>query len=326
MKTNIIQLSKANSLELHYWFNDESHSMDAYVQNRCENEFLGILREIALKFEVEVVVETEPIGEGGLRRWFNVISKEENKKGAITSAIVASVIAVILSTPLSKITEKVIDKIFEDTEMHDLEKEKIKLEIEKLKRDLISGEDELQQSTVIKKRKSNFYSFLEAYSKVDKVSIATQDKDKVTIAERVVNRSEFKEFILVSDDLEPIEISEAVIEIISPVLKKGKYKWMGIYKGKVIPFIMKSVEFKSLVQSGKIQFKNGTSINCHIILSRQIDNEGLEKITKYEVTRVDAYFENDHPIETPEGKSYRQRKEANKNQFKLFNPDDLVSE
>ncbi|MFT6744283.1 MAG: hypothetical protein ACJAR8_000834, partial [Bacteroidia bacterium] len=25
-----------NTLEIHYWFDDESHSMNAAVQNRCE--------------------------------------------------------------------------------------------------------------------------------------------------------------------------------------------------------------------------------------------------------------------------------------------------
>lgn len=35
--------------------------------------------------------------------------------------------------------------------------------------------------------------------------------------------------------------------------------------GKVISFTMKSNEFKTLVQTGKVLFKNGSSINCHLI-------------------------------------------------------------
>jgi hypothetical protein len=292
--------------------------MDAFVQNKCENEFLGILRELALKFNSEVIVETEPIGEGGLRRWFKVISKEENKKGTITTAVIVALITVILTTPLSKGLEKVIDKIFEDTELHDLEKEKIKLEIEKLKQDLHKGEDEIENSVLIKKKKSNFYSYLQEYSKVSQFAIVSQDDSKVTIEEKIVERKAFNEYILVSDELEPEEITEAVIEIISPVLKKGKYKWMGIYQGKVIPFIMRSNEFKALVQSGKIQFKNGTSINCHLVLNKNVDNEGLVKVHKYEVMLVNSYFENDKPIETPEGKRYRQKREADDSQYNMF--------
>ena len=36
-----------NTIELHYWFNDESHTMNAIVLNKCKYEFLGIAKEIA---------------------------------------------------------------------------------------------------------------------------------------------------------------------------------------------------------------------------------------------------------------------------------------
>ncbi len=326
MNTTVRHISKANRIELHYSLNDNSHLMDAFVQNKCEHEFLGLLREIAIRLSADVIVETEPFGEGGLRRWFKVVSKEENKKGTITTAIIVALLTVILTTPLTKSIEKVIDKIFEDTELQDLEKEKIKLEIEKLKQELHNNEDEINTNVLVKKKKSNFYSYLEGYSKVSQFAIISQNNEKVTIEEKVIKREAFKEFILVSDELEPDEISEAVIEIISPVLKKGNFKWMGVYQGNVIHFAMRSNEFKTLVQTGKIQFKNGTSINCQLMIHKRIDIEGLVQVTKYEVLRVNSYFENDKPIETPEGKSYRQKKEADKRQYKLFNNDDESSE
>lgn len=49
-----------NTIELHYWFNDDSHAMDAVVFNRCEYEFLGIAKEIAQKLKVDLEIETEP--------------------------------------------------------------------------------------------------------------------------------------------------------------------------------------------------------------------------------------------------------------------------
>ena len=125
-----------------------------------------------------------------------------------------------------------------------------------------------------------------------------------------------------SDDLEPLEIEKAEIEIISPVLKKGKYKWTGYYKGEVISFNMHSNEFKTLVQSGEIEFKNGSSINCFLKIKRKIDNEGIEKIVGYDVERVHFYFQNEEPIETSEGKQYRRVKEAEKNQTRLFDSDE----
>jgi len=98
-------------------------------------------------------------------------------------------------------------------------------------------------------------------------------------------------------------------------LKKGKYKWTGIYNGKVIQFAVKSNEFKTLVQTGVIAFKNGTSIKCELVIKRKLDAEGNEKIIGYEVWSVDATFENDKPIETPEGKRKRQKKEAEERQL-----------
>ena len=102
-------------------------------------------------------------------------------------------------------------------------------------------------------------------------------------------------------------------------LKKGKYKWVGIYNGTPISFNMKSNEFRTLVQTGKVEFKNGSSINCQLEIRKRIDNEGIEKTVGYDVIRVNHYFDNEKPMETPEGKRYRQQKEANERQTKLWN-------
>lgn len=322
-RENNISLLDGNTIELHYWFEDKTHTMDAVVQNRCEYEFLGILREIATTFNAEILIETEPLANGGLRRWFKIISKEENRKATITTSIIVSLATAIFITPIttsvSKITENVIERIFEDEEVKELEKEKLKLEVEKLRQDVQRNNIQLNQSSVVKKKKSNFYETLENYHKVNKVSFIVENNDKNIIEdEKIVTREKFKEYILVSDDLDPVEIDNAIIEIISPVLKKGNYKWLGVFEGASIPFNMKSKEFKTLVQTGEIQFKNGTSINCFLIIKKKVDNEGLEKIVGYDVMRVNNYFENDKPIETPEGKHFRQKIEADELQLKLF--------
>lgn len=318
-----ISLLNGNTIELHYWWEDKSHSMDAFVQNKCEYDFLGVLKEIAATFNVEIVIETEPLADGGLRRWFKLISKEENKKATITIALIVALATGVFITPIttsiSKVTEKLIEEIFEDKEVKQLEKEKLKLEIEKLRLEIEEKNQVLKQNNIIKRKRSNFYESLDNYPKVDRVSFMIQDTNKEQVKqESTVLRKEFKNFILISDDIEPIEKENAIIEIISPVLKKGNYKWMGIFNGEIILFNMKSNEFKTLIQTGTIQFKNGTSINCFLEIKKKIDNEGIEKISGYDVLRVNNYFENDKPIETPEGKFHRQKKEADKQQLKLF--------
>lgn len=319
---NKISIIDGNAIEVHYWFRDGSHLMDAYIQNRCEYELLGILKEISNTFKFEIIVETEPFDNGGLRRWFRLASREENRKATITTALITALLTAVIITPLStsisKLTEKVIEKIFEDPEIKVLEKEKLKLEIEKLKQETGQNIQSLENNNVVKKKRSNFYDFLEKYPKVDKVTFTVSDNNKTTIDEKTVIRTSFKEFILVSDELEPEEYDDVVIEIISPVLKKGNYKWIGIYKGEPVPFSMNSKEFKELVQQGQVQFKNGTSINCSLTIKKKVNNEGVEKVANIEVNRVNHYFENDKPIETPEGRTHRKKKEAEKQQLKIF--------
>ena len=49
-----ITVLKGNTIELHYWFNDNSHTMNAIVFNKCEYEFLGIAKEISQKLKVDI--------------------------------------------------------------------------------------------------------------------------------------------------------------------------------------------------------------------------------------------------------------------------------
>lgn len=323
MDPQTLTLELVNTLELHYLFNDDSHDMDALVQNKCEFEFLWIIKEVAKTFDIEITIETEPLAEGGIRRWFKVASKSEKKNATITVAVIASLVTAIVVTPISsaisKSTEILIDRLFEDEKEKQKDNEKDSLEIENLKLDLELKKQQLANSPAIAKRKSNFYETLEKYPKIKNITLTIEDNHKNPVdSEKVIPKNSFKEFILVSDKLEPIIKEDAVIEIISPVLKKGKYLWRGIYEGETISFYMKSNEFKTLVQTAKIEFKNGSSIRCQLEIERKINNEGTEQITNYNIIRVDEYFENDKPIETPEGRLHRQRKAANDQQFDLF--------
>lgn len=58
-----------------------------------------------------------------------------------------------------------------------------------------------------------------------------------------------------------------------------------------------------------------STVICSLIKNNA---EGEVKITRYEVILVNHYFENDKPVETPEGKKHRQKKEAESNQLTLF--------
>lgn len=318
-------IRSANILELHYWLDNDLHSMNAIVQNKCEAELLSIINEIATIFESEVVIETEPLGEGGIRRWFKLVSKNEKKNLSISVTVISTFAVTVLFTPIStaisKSVEIMIENVLEDDiekESKELDNEEKKLKIEKLKLEILEKKKQIESSYKIQKRKSNFYEELEKDRTVNKVSFLVEDENKKPKLEEFhVTRNDFKNYILVSDKLDPITIENAVIEIITPVLKKGNYKWRGFYNDDVVSFNMKSNEFKTLVQTGKIEFKNGSSIDCVLEIENELDNEGNKKIIAYNILRVNNYFDNDKPIETPEGKMHRQKLEADENQFKM---------
>lgn len=329
---NIIKTSVlyANCVEFHYEFEDHSHSMNAIVFNKCEGEVLAILKELSQKIKISIEIETEPLEQGGLRSWLKIKgnSKEITIRDLIMIAAIGGILSNLMSNPLnvaiSEIVKHSIELLFEDDEITELKKQKEK---KQLQLDIAELEEELKRRSstvdenVIIKRRSNFYYTLKEYPKVTKVSVALENEERQVAYEYQIHKNEFGNFVLDTDELEPIVVFNAVIEIVSPVLKKGKYKWTGIYNGEVIQFKMKSLEFKTLVQSGNIVFKNGFTFECDLAINRKMTNEGEVRITSYEVLYVNRYYDNDNPVETPEGRRKRKKHEAEKLQLTLFDDD-----
>lgn len=359
----------SEKLEIHYWFNGDSHTIDAITLNKSQHEIIALIQEISKEIETEISIEIEPYAEGGFKQIFKVLSKQERKSAVIAGAVVLGVVSAIVITPLTKaaekITEHLIDKAFEDKEKVKSDKKKDSLEIinlelqnkniqlqnknldlqndERTKRkemgvNMTNLEEQLKElhqtnteiqeiskklekNNIIKKRRSNFYEQLINYDKIERVSFKVENNN-YTISEKFIKKENFTKFILHTDIIDPQNIENAIIEIISPVLKKGNYKWTGIYKNESIPFSMKSAEFKELVQKGNVEFKNGFTIKCLLQINNKIDNEGIIKVTGYEVLRVDNYFINEKPVETSEGKKHRKLKEAEKQMLKLFRYED----
>lgn len=318
-----MSILEGNTIELHYWFNDGSHTMSATTFNKCEYEFLGIAKEIAHKLKVDIEIETEPLGEGGLRSWFKFKSKETDAlKIGVILYLLTNVLGTPITTTLDELTRIAIQSVFESEEVKQLKEQK---QIAELKYDIAKLEAETYKlghtidENVVKKKRSNYYESLNSCNKIDKISVSITDSSKKNVyLQKEVMKNDFPNYIMTSDDVEPDNDESAIIEIVSPVLKKGKYKWTGIYNGEVIIFSMKSNEFKTLVQTGRIQFKNGSAINCHLIINKKVTAEGEVRISGYEVVLVNHYFENDKPVETPEGKRKRQTKEHEKQQMSLF--------
>lgn len=327
MNSNLTILD-VETIELHYWLNDGTHTLDAHIFNKCEYEFLGIANELSKALKLSVEIEVEPIGEGGIKAWFRFKKKTKDAlKLAVLIFLLTDILGAPLKTTLEYLTKEVLEKVFEDPEIKKLENEKkkavLELDIAKARAEAERLCREIDENK-IKKKRSNYYETASQSKKIEKISVTATDSGKVfDFAKKDVLAVDFKQFVMTSDDVEPDIDENAIIEIISPVLKKGKYPWVGIYNGEVIQFKMKSSEFKGMVLTGRVPFKNGSSITCLLVTNKRIDNEGDMKITSHEVTEVYNFFENDSPIETPEGKRKRQKREAEERQLSLFNEGDF---
>lgn len=311
----------ANKLELHYYFDesDNSHTMNAFVRNRCEFELLQIYSELQKELELDVRVETEAFEEGGLTEFWTFLSD---------NAVQITLILTGLSQVLSRIPLRKSKLEKKDLK---LSVEERKLNIKALKKQL--KEKEPKQITIqnlnliidsnpkILKHLSNYYKQLYNYPKVKKISATKLNQEKEKVEEtKFISRTDFDKFVIESDELESEIDENATIEIISPVLKKGKYKWKGIYSkiGEAVDFYMKDKIFKNSVIAEGIEFKNGTFIDCILEKTRKINEIGEIYVSGYSVlTVLKKHYEN-IVEETPQGIKYRKEKEAEKQQLKLF--------
>jgi hypothetical protein len=325
----ILRNTDFEGIAIRYQFSDGSHSMDARVFNYCEKQVIDILYAVATSYDMKIKVETLPLEDGSLLSFLKIDSSTGKKVANILFTIFLSVVANLITDEIKnkpKDTAQIVfEQVMQDPVVQELLKEKTKEELRKEELELKKANDRLQttlEENKLKKKKSEFYKALEGYDKVKEVSFYKVREGRDNPPFKTIERKNFEDFILDSDELEPSIIEGARIEIISPVLKKGKYKWNGIYDGTPIPFSMRSVEFKELVQSGQIVFKNGSAIVCVLVVKRKLDSEGNEKITGYEVSRVDSYELDGIATETLEGRRKRQKEKADKQQLSLF--DDKV--
>lgn len=306
--------------EIHYYFSDSSHSMNALIKNRCEAEFLAVATEIADVLGFPFELDCEALREGGVKEVWKALGNNNAEIALVISAL-AFIWGVIPHTD-----QELIDLQKEDAR---LSIEERKLSIEKLKQEL--DENKLSIDLVkmaasivsgnykVVTRKSNFYKTLSSYEKVTKVGFTERDsEDNVVSDEKIVSRSNFQNFMLVSNELEPLRNNNARIEIVAPVLKEGKAKWKGIYDDNPISFSMNDNDFKSAVISKQLSFKNGDEIMCVLLIHKKVDELGNVLTSGYSVEVVLENVKAGQLSETPQGKRYRHNKKFIDSQSDMF--------
>ncbi|MBR3652706.1 MAG: hypothetical protein IKN60_01990 [Bacteroidales bacterium] len=314
----IASYSDISGISLHYSFIDNQHYLDASVFNHCEGEVLALFNQVVSQLHGKCTLVVEPVEPGSLLSILRGIGK-----GVIlplSIGLLTSLIYSKLDKKPERIVKEVIEEILSDqTLLQSLEeREDLKQEIELLKRKKDSIATSFDENIIVKRR-SNYFQSLYSDPRVSSVEIGAINDTRLPIKTRTILRTEFPDYILNSDELDPAIEEEAEIDIISPVLRRGvKTRWTGIYDGAIIQFTIKSNEFKTRVQLGEVSFKNGSRIICDLVKARKLDQNGNVVIKSYTVDTVYSVVQNDLVIETTEGKVKRVRKKEKEQDQSLF--------
>lgn len=313
---------KFNSkLELHYYFNDSSCYMDAQIKYRCERELLSFVRFTADALDVKMTVYCEPYQKGGFKEIWGVAG--ENPRAI---SIVLNIVMQTLARPLffSKKSKP------GQPEKESYDEEQVQYELAVFRKALKTSPsggiltaqllDGINSIPKVCKYKSNFFEALRGYPKVKKISLRElneRNKSKSGVLE--VKREDFEAYILRSDELPSVQDQNAVIEIISPVLKDSKYRWKGIYDkgGETIDFYMNDPDFKEDMLQEKVSFKSGMCIDCVLEIDRKLNETGEIVPVSYTVHTVIRTRNDQLVIVTPQGKRHLARLKAEKRQLTL---------
>jgi hypothetical protein len=274
-----VKMNLAESLELHYFLANESHSIDASIRNKCEADLLTIFREVSAILEIDQQIESFAYQEGGLKERWKFI--QEN--AALIGTFVAIAALILSRYPTTDIEKDAREKIISELTIEEkrLAIEEKRLNLEKLKKEIKDNNvkketiesvvSTVDQSLKIQATKSSFYKKLSLYNKVSAISLASLDsQNNRTDVEHFIQRANFRRFILSTDSLPTEKIEDALIEIISPVLREGFYNWKGIFEDRVITFTITDADFKQGVHSEIISFQHGTVIECVLLINRKL--------------------------------------------------------
>lgn len=325
---------QADRFQIHYYLANDSHSMDAFVRNKCEAELLAIFQEVCTTLGTSIRVESIPYEQGGLREYWKVYG--DNSVQINTTLAILTVLISVVSTALSRIPvsdpekderEKTIQELTIEEKRLAIEEKRINLE--RLRKEMKEGQP--SQETIekaaksaelnlkIQSRRSNFYRQLSNYEKVTAVGFSALDSSSNdVIREHLVPRSDFRMYVLVDNSLPTETVDGASIEIVAPVLKEGNYKWKGIYEGESISFSMTDAEFKNAVLLEQVAFQHGSCINCVLQIHRKFNEIGEIEITGYSVVTVLDKADGGQVHETPQGKKHRAYKKFIQDQRGLF--------
>jgi hypothetical protein len=298
------------TLLIHYYFNDDSHSMNAFIKNKADQKLFLILQEMSDVFNLDFEFEVTAIHEGGIKDLIKIKPGKKTKKflkkyGLTTYTIVGTVLGTLL------IHEITTDDEYQELKKQDLKLEiqKKQLEVEKLQNEKALGK-EINDIPVfsieemveflfaydkIKNIRSDYYIELQKIDKLNGISNdVLNDSNQPMNLGKYVSKEKFNDLIIYDREIEPLIYDDIKIDIISPVLNQGNYKWRGVIHGYQKSFNMKDKEFKKLILQHKITFETGTSIMCKLIVRQKVNNHGKIETIEHNVFNVRQVLQSDN--------------------------------
>lgn len=279
-----------NQFELHYYFHDDSHEIDAFFRNECEKELLILFQEVITDLDLHIRIESTPPREGGYVEIWKFVN--ENKE-------LINLLVSILTLILSRYPVK--DKRLDKAQIENLELDNL-LKKEELRKLGINISDNIDESTIKKLveyllknykiiwRRSNFFKKLTGNKEIKNISINKLSNFKPSSEEIKLRLGDYEQFILFNEEIPDVKNNEVIIDLISSVLKKGNFRWRGFLDGQIINFVMEDENFKKLVFDGLLTHTNNVKLKVILNHSRKIDDSGQIRITKYYATKVLSYF------------------------------------
>lgn len=77
-----------SQFELHYYFADNSHFMNALVRNTCAAEFLAVAAEVAELIGARLDLDCEALQEGGIREVWQILRKNSAQIALVMLAFI----------------------------------------------------------------------------------------------------------------------------------------------------------------------------------------------------------------------------------------------
>ena len=305
---------------VHYYLENDKHSMDAYVRNKAEAEMLALVRHVLLSLNLPATVETSAYQEGGvIETWLLSLSHTElialglGATTIVSTSLLGLVNIIIALMNMDRDGKRLSRELTTvSIEEKRLAVEEKRLNLSKLREEALKPNPDpavieaalpaLSYDIKTITLRSNYYKMLLPYTPVTAVGFGSKTRADALRQERIVQRESFRTYVVTSDRLPTIVHPEAVIEIVSPVLDKGSYSWRGLFEGEAITFHLRDASYRGMVNRGEVTFKHGDAIKCVLNVARKVDAVGDEVIAGRSVTVVRAKIEGARAIETAKGR------------------------